>query len=335
MVQRSAEQIFREERQIQERASHTLLMILGVIFGGLAFGIPTFLQIHAEKYDALSTNYINEPYASGSNYVPLNVSEMVHDVTGPEGKAFFALSFISVVFLLMSYYPWKLVNVYVGQAAFGPTRLAQSLASIHHLAPPVGMLMVALIPVKARNANFGHLVCNVFHTVGAVGMIGGYIICELHCLFCHSHNKQRIPKDVRLKLGEWSARFALIFLCIVFAIGYIAFDAVNGIYIKTNIWDCADVYKVPTESDRILMSHNLTLLAKQVTISDAIIRNKEYLYNTASGMCLFVKRGSFWCECFAGVFMLWSIATVWYYCPERKVCDLLDALAQEKGDKKE
>lgn len=294
----------------QQKRAVTLLLV-GSISGFMGFLVSTIVGMHDYFINPLGTNYLGQPFPSGHNYKPQTVSEMVHDNSKPEGKAFFAFCLIGAVCILQSWYPWALRNVYEGDDPVVCITCGPAWANFRQFLPPMGMLLVACIPVTPPvNRSFGDKAVITCHTLGAVLMIGGYCLSEIHCLIWGG----KADGFMVFKKGEkfWRA----ILITIALSCG-VTFQVCGVLANKAVTWPCADVWLVPTEVDLLFVLKNNTLMEEALEISEAIHKNQMLLYNTAYGMCVWVKAGEFWFEVLAGVFMIFSLLCVWYYCPER------------------
>jgi hypothetical protein len=117
-------------------------------------------------------NSMGYNFNSGVPYWPSTVSELVMDTSTPSGKSFFGLSLIAAIFLLTSWYPWQLRNVYVDSTWLKFSRL---LLNIRTLLPPLGMFLVASVPTPhlgAANRSFGDSVTGVLHTFARYALYG-------------------------------------------------------------------------------------------------------------------------------------------------------------------
>jgi len=172
--------------------------------------------------------------------------------------------------------------------------------------------MVICIPVTPPSQrDFGEAFALWMHSLGAVAMIGGYGITELHCLVLAAATRER---DVFFKPGEWCLR--LLIVCLSLLCG-VAFQVCIVITEKTTHWPCADDWRLPSEDDLSFVAHNRSLRHLEVRIAEAIRNNRTLLYDTAYGECLWIKTGEFWFEVLAGFFMICSLWCIWYCALER------------------
>jgi len=304
--------------QLQKRA--VSLLFTGSVCGLAGFLTSAIIGIHKFCFTNLKENYLGQPFASGNNYRPLTVSEMVHDVSSPEGKAFYAFCLMGAICILVSWYSFELRNVYVGDTV-GFLGCLCSWPTVRHYLPPLGMLLVACIPVVPPvNRLFGDTIVILMHTLGAVFMIGGYCVAEIHCLFCSDNDSP--DEGVHFKPMEKLVR--TIFIALSLLCGLI-FEVCGIIAAKSATWTCADVWRVPTLAEVISLAGNPSTIYLATEASEAMRLNHKMLYNTASKGCLTVKALEFWFEVFAGFFMICNMLAIWYFCPERQL-DLPDKL---------
>merc|ERR550532_7336 len=72
-------------------------------------------------------------------------------------------------------------------------------------------------------------------------------------------------------------------------------------------------------SELDLLARNPALKQLEVQAAEAMRLNRKLLYDTAHGGCYVVKAGEFWFEVLSGVFMILSLLTIWFFCPERRI----------------
>jgi len=304
--------------QLQKRS--VSLLFTGSICGLAGFITSAVIGVHKLCFTALKQNYLGEPFASGNNYRPLTVSEMVHDTNSPEGKAFYAFCLMGAICILVSWYSFELRNVYVGDHK-GICGCLCSWPTLRHYLPPLGMLLVACIPVVPPvNRLFGDTLVITMHTLGAVLMIGGYCITEIHCLFFSTNDSP--DEGVHFKPGEKIVRAVLIFLSLFSGV---VFQVCGILASKSVKWTCADIWREPTLIEVTSLMANPNTIHLAVEASKAMKLEHKMLYNTASKGCLVVKELEFWFEVLAGFFMILNMLAIWYYCPERMI-DLPDKL---------
>lgn len=268
------------------------------------------------------------------SYFPATVSEMVHNTSSGAGKCFFAFCLIGGICMLMSWYPWQLRNVYVGDdlkvfgSWLGKTRgdkdVGPSLLMMRQFLPPVGIMLVACIPAPpAANREFTDTVSCVIHTVGATMSIGGYAFIELYTIFSKS---TAVVFDE--KRGEKQVRAVLIWSCLIAIVIFQLFGFLAGHADKLGIC-CEDVWQVPKPSDWQQVNAD-TEPGLRIEDEIAAAHSQKMLLRTASGTYLFLKFGEYMGEVFSGLFMLASHLAIWWYCPERHV-DLDEKLPDPEG----
>merc|ERR1719512_153640 len=79
--------------------------LLGFLFAG-------FLGVYRSTHEVHRRNFRGE--LMNHSYWPATVSEMVSDPFSPAGMVFFAFVVIGAMCMMLSWYPWHLVNVYIG-----------------------------------------------------------------------------------------------------------------------------------------------------------------------------------------------------------------------------
>jgi len=304
-----------------KRKRSVSLLFVGAMSGLLGFVFAGFLGMWKHFNDSeISYNYLGKPYESGHNYFPQTVSEMVHDPKSPSGKCFFAFCMIGAICIMISNYPYHLRNTYVGDdyCVFGV-----SLLSYRAFLPPIGMMLVACIrATPAPQASFADKITVLIHTFGAVIMIGGHAVFELHNI--HFSTKADI-KTLTEKLWRWAFLIGSVGSMIGFEIcGFLA-----GQLPKHGVC-CNDVWVIPTLHD-IQQSFNVSHPGIAVLDSYMHEKDKAVLVNTASGAILGVKLAEYWTEVFAGIFMILGHLTIWFYAPERKF-DLLEDIPDNVAD---
>lgn len=319
----------------QMRQRSEKLLFCGTICGLLGFFFAFWLGFW-EMAQNDEANYLGEPFASGHNYFPETVSEMVYDQDSPHGKCFFAFCLIGAIAIFQSWYPWELRNVYIGDDA----RILQHIVpddwwvvnflprwvTLRQFLPPVGMMIVACIPTTpAVNADARDKITVLLHTLGAVLMIGGYTVIELYTLF--------IAKNVHFHGGprghEFRSRFVIIVLCCNACFFFVFFGVLRALSNRLGLC-CPDTWKIPTLDDALhaLESTNLENRTRSdIYVKDLLYLGKQkyMLVDTASGAVRFVKAGEYFAEVLAGLFMIASHLCIWWYCPERHL-DLAEEL---------
>lgn len=321
-----------------QRVRSTSLLFVGALLGFIGFVFAAFLGFWQELEEASHRNFRAQPIGT---YFPATVSEMVYNSSSGSGKCFFAFVLIGGICMLMSWYPWALRNVYIGDDALllngwigndisGNPRGIKVLM-LRQFLPPLGIMMVACIPAPpAANRLFTDVVSSTVHTIGAVMAIGGYAFIELATLTIWSH-KVVLDTPINGKTHSWSERSVRLILigCCLFCI--VAFQ-VSGFLLghadKLGIC-CADEWQVPTSKDwDLLRAENEVGLKVEDEIAAA--NGKKLLLHTATGFYRVLKLSEYWFEVFSGLFMLASHLAVWFYCPERFI-DLNESLPDPDG----
>lgn len=287
------------------------LLLLGSLSAFAAFvGSATCVLMKFSKSKYRSNLLTGLPYASGNAYWPETVSESVSDSDSAAGKIFFTFSLIAGISLFMSWYPYNLRNVYTGPAAtFGGHMY---WITFRQYLPVVGLFMligVSVFPSKIAMETNGGLLCLSIHLTGAAMMFLGYMISEFKCMGLLGLS---LPKKVGRKYLDIEGPEKIlrqVFVMIMF-IAYLLFCLFEVLLVVQDPC-CADVwYGQGTWFNRTdpatgITTHHVLMTA---TVED-----------TASGLYLKYKMGAFFGECVAGVFLILSHLTIWYYCEERHV----------------
>mmetsp|Transcript_81791 Transcript_81791/g.207804 ORF Transcript_81791/g.207804 Transcript_81791/m.207804 type:complete len:355 (-) Transcript_81791:109-1173(-) len=288
-----------------ERKKCAALLFMGSIFGLLGFvfafiiGLMKFLNPHISEF--------HERFASGNGYFPATVSEMVHNPQDPAGKCVFAFEFIGAIFIFLSWYPWELRNVYIGDSHCVPVCKNLSWSMFRQFCPPCGMMLVATVTTTpfAQATQLDYF-CIAIHLTGAVMLFAGYAAVESHCLgFLHIKQHETMKKT--LKPREVSLRY----LCLVgIVICYVVFCTITAVVVlpleqwggKNDVWE-----------------------KRTITDERGFTFNKIVLVDTASGFVLWLKILSYVSEVACGLFLISSFLVIWYFCEERTT-DLNDEL---------
>lgn len=302
---------------------------LSMMATGSALGIVGFFIAAIGGYwNIFATNNLRSKLAgkfdSGEAYYPLTVSEMVSDPRSAAGKAFLAFEFCAAVFILGSWYPYELSNVYIGQRhkALRSWKGCPSWSTIRQFVPMIGLFLVAWVsttPVTRMQPS--DFVTNQIHILAATALFGGYILCEMVGLFVfHVH-------------GEGGTiRGAVIIGCAICAVTTIVLQFTYP-YAPASILPCQDEYTeytIGNLTDRLAMKGSngdpevyldARAYIESVSLAGGFSRSDPVtvLTNTAHGTCLFIKMLTFWSEVVAGVLGLGSHLIIWYYAPERKL----------------
>jgi len=232
-------------------------------------------------------------YPSGYGYFPSTVSEMVHDPADPAGKCFFAFELIGSIFIFVSWYPWELRNVYIGDDEEMFPGVSWVMA--RQFIPAPGMMIVATVsttPIaKARPIDF---ICIGIHLTGALLLFVGYVIIEGKTLGWGVFKRAQT-----LHINQAELRVRLLALSSLFG-WYCAFCAVQVVM-------CVLPPDMPG-NDRWSYED-----------SDGIKHNAKVLVDTAYGWFLYLKIFSYACEVICGVCLICNFLCIWYFAVERNI----------------
>lgn len=285
------------------RRRATSMLCLGAVFGMLGFLVAASLGMWL-TYQDRGLNLEGHPFPSGEAYWPSSVSEMVNDPTNPSGKCWMCFEVLAALSIWLSSYPWELRNVYVGGHLkfFG-------IPFLHWRAfvPPVGLLMVVLIPLSTRD-DFANSLATTIHLIGAVMMLGGHGLFEVYTL--------ARAEFVRIGRRERQLRWIWCVCCLVAGLGF----AICGQILEHSKGRlcCDDVWRIPTDNDIGSARANGH---PGLALRDAMAQESgvALLFDTASGTIMFLKYLRYWCEVAAGFSMIFGLITIWYFCPERRL----------------
>jgi len=274
------------EGQAQRRC--TSLLWMGSISGLLGFIFAFVLGFWAFVQPG-------EKFASGWGYFPPTVSEMVHDPSSPAGKCFFCFELIGAICIFQSWYPWELQSAYIGDEL--KTWFGVSWATCRQFFPPIGMMIVACVPTTpAAQATMPEQVTVMIHITGASMMFVGYILIEGKTL---SWGGFKCPPEY-VKIGYQELRVRKILLSGCF-FGFVSFVVFQALLLLPLGLSGEDRWEVKPGFSRV------------------------QLVDTASGLTLMFKVGSYAGEVIAGLFLIASHLSIWYHCHERKV-NLADSI---------
>jgi hypothetical protein len=298
------------------------MMSLGAMIGIVGFVIAAiggYWNISSEN--ANHANVAGHYYASGEAYYPLTVSEMVSDPRSSAGKAFLAFELAAAILILGSWYPYYLTNCYIGQRhkVLGNC----SWATFRQFIPMTGLFLVALVSVTpTTRMQPSDIVTNQIHILAATALFGGYIFCEMVCLFV-------MEEYVEVMKGR-CLRICVIAVCAIGAVTTIVLQFTYP-YMPTSVLPCQDEYEEYTIQNLTQFVQNMDpdyntgkhFTARQYIQSVALATKLSkadpvtVLTNTASGVCLHLKVITFWSEVVAGLCGFISHLVIWYYAPER------------------
>lgn len=323
-----------------QRIQAAALLLVGSLMGFLGFVFAAFLGFYYAMKQDKHQNFLDEPFEH--SYFSATVSEMVYNPKLAQGKVFFGFVLISSLSMMMSWYPWRLRNVWIGDDLklfggwCGQDRAGRprgiTVLMLRQFMPPIGMLLVATIPAPpGANREFTDQVSCIIHTIGAVMSIGGYAVIELYTLLW----ARQVVFDTsirgrRHRVPEKLARGILISMCLFCIVAFQICGVLQNRGDQLGIC-CNDVWEVPTEE-------NIAMLKARGHIGQALIdqianeKGEKMLLSTASGAFMVIKLCEYWFEVGSGLFMLASHLTIWYYCPERYIDlpeDLVDATGED------
>jgi hypothetical protein len=281
------------------------LILAGSVCGLLGFLFAGFLGIW-RFVEEVGHNFHGDTFPSGHNYWPQTVSMMVRDPSTPSGKCFFAFESIAAICILVSWYPWQLRNVYVGDDV---SWCGVRVLNMRTLLPPIGMILVSHIQVlPMAQRGFRDHVSGAIHGIGAVMMIGGYSIFELQCL---------LSKKAPMRGNERCIRWCLV-LCTLFC--GLCFGVIGATLANSEDLGicCMDVWRVPTIAD-IAKANGAR--HPGVAVKNMLARDDDRprLFDTAHGMALNLKMLEYFMEVMSGIFMILSHWVIWWHCPERQL----------------
>jgi len=320
------------------RLRSTSLLVVGATLGFLGFLFGAFLGFYKQMVENGPQNFLGQH--QNHSYFPATVSEMVYNTQSGGGKCFFAFVLIGGICMSLSWYPWNLRNVYIGddltilEGWLGTNNQGKprgiQLLTLRQMLPPIGIMLVACIPAPPQaNRQFTDKVSSIIHTMGAVMSIGGYAFIEVYTLLGDDLPvKFDTVKVYNKGWGEWRVRFVTI-LCCLFSIGaFQMFGLLCGQAKNLGIC-CEDVWEIPTQAELDILK---TQRGQGFYFEDEIAatHNTHLLKQTASGTFVLLKLGQYWFEVLAGLFMLYSHLVIWWYCPERHI-DLDEELPDPDG----
>lgn len=282
-----------------ERKRTAALLWLGSVFGLLGFlfafviGSMKFLNPESDE---------GHSFPSGRGYFPPTVSEMVHDPRDPAGKAFFAFEFLAALFIFISWYPWELGNVYMGDDEVACCGISWPM--LRQFIPAPGMMLVATVTsTPIAQANILDWFTITIHLTGAMMMFVGYVIVEGKTLGWGGFTMP--ATNVRIEGFERHIRV----LCL------------NGVC----FWYCTF----------FALQIFLGIPGLPVCCNDKWQKNmtthKVVLVDTASGPLLMLKVLSYVSEVICGLSLICSHLCIWYYCKERHI-DLAEELVDLFAD---
>lgn len=334
----------------RSRKGAAMLLFVGSLSGFLGFlfaALLGFLKFGILNTEPAQKGPDGKPFASGQNYFPATVSEMVYNRDAPAGKVFFGFELIASIAILVSWYPLNLQNVYMdNDKTFWFTGVSWS--TLRQFLPSIGMMIVASIPeTPMERALLPDRITVWVHTVGAVMAIGGYVWIEAKTLLhfgaldhllkfreaqmtekatesnstksastaispyaAHVDHARLSPKELKVR---WLFMFISMGSLIFFEIfSFLRFNGHRFGICCYDDWHKPSPEDIKDAHDRLDLPH---LLAMQIAQDEG----RNILYNTASGWGLAIKQLSFWCECISGLCLIANQLAIWWFCGERKV----------------
>jgi hypothetical protein len=251
----------------------------------------------------------NVSYASGNGYWPETVSESVSDPNSAAGKIFFAFCLMAALFLILSWYPYCLRNVYTGPATLWCDCMYWS--TFREYVPTTGLLMlmgVSVFPTAVAKQTNGGIICLCIHLTGAAMMFMGYMLVEFKTMEMFGmHMPVKVAKSY-LDI-EGPEKCLRVICAIGMAFFYCLFCLFEVLLVVQNPC-CGDVWMPAGESYQTLNPDGNMVWHVLPTAT---------VNNTASGTYFWYKVGAYTGECVAGIFLILSHYVIWFYCEERHV----------------
>jgi len=288
-----------------ERKKTAALLFFGAVMGLFGF-LFAFLIGFLKFADPLVSEY-HRHFPSGWGYFPATVSEMVHDPEDPAGKCFAAFASIGAMFIFLSWYPWRLRNVYMGDSNTIWCSENLSWMMFRQFIPPTGMMLVAGVTTTPfAQASMLDDICLGIHLTGALMFFAGFCTVEAVSV---GWGPFPLPEVSRRTIGKFELRLrraavtGVIFFysvfCLLQGVLLLPLDTASG---HTDVWRpkvAYDEFGWP--------------------------RRKMTLLDTATGFVLALKIASYVSEVLGGLLLIASHLIIWGFCNERFV-DLTDEL---------
>lgn len=283
------------------------LLLIGAISAGVAFlgaAVCTTMEYFKPKYRW--NMELGIKYASGNGYWPETVSESVSDANSAPGKIFYTFSLLAGLALLISYYPYNLRNCYTG-----PAKIFHLVywSTFRQFIPVYGLFMligVSVYPSAVAQETNGGMLCLGIHLLGASLMFMGYMLCEFKCMEMFGFTLPHTVSQKYLDIVGWQRRIRQVCSALMFAF-YCLFLIFEGLIMIQNPC-CADEWLSAGEW------YNRTAPNGQIV---QMVLERATVLNTAKDWYLVYKFCAYWSECLAGVCLIYSHITIWYYCEER------------------
>lgn len=276
----------------------------GALCAFLGSSVCVLMEFIKPKYK--KNVMLNLSYPSGNAYWPETVSESVSDSNSAAGKIFYTFSLIAGIFLLISWYPYSLRNVYTG-----PAKMWGGLywASFRQYCPVLGLFMllgVSVYPSKIAAETNGGMLCLAIHLIGASMMFTGYMLCEFKTLEVKPF---RMPMKINRCYLDITGfeRGVRVFLVVTMFFFYVAFLVFEVLMMVVPVCCCDEWLKEGDWYNRTAPNGKTT----QHVLDEATV------INTASGTYLAFKFCAYWSECLAGICLIMSHYVIWFYCEER------------------
>jgi len=235
-------------------------------------------------------------------YFPPYISELCSDQLDPAGKIFWAFELISSIMIFMSWYPWELRTVYLGDDT---TVLGVSWTMWRQYLPATGLMIIACVPTPPlAQADVLDWICICVHFSGLLMHFIGYVAVETYTMWwAFGQGKASMHRF------EVATRTALLYT--IFA-EYCLFAFLMMLVVLPELFPeytlayepcCRDVWEVISDSKT----------------GKPLFNGKRQLTNTATGWFLVIKMLCFAVQIAAGAALFKSMFAIWWYCDERQV----------------
>mmetsp|Transcript_51799 Transcript_51799/g.138661 ORF Transcript_51799/g.138661 Transcript_51799/m.138661 type:complete len:336 (-) Transcript_51799:142-1149(-) len=281
-----------------------------LLFFGSVMGLCGFLFAFLIGFLKFTNPFMSEyhrQFPSHWGYFPATVSEMVHDPEDPAGKCFAAFASIGATFIFLSWYPWRLRNVYMGDSITIWCSHNLSWMMFRQFIPTTGMMLVASVTTTPfAQATMLDNICLGIHLTGALMFFAGYCLVEAVAL---GWGPFPLPEVSRRTMGSLEIRLRKSVVTAIIAF-YSVFCVLQGVLL------------LPLDT-----AHGHADQWRQKVAYDefGFARKKMLLLDTATGFVLFLKIASYTSEVLGGLLLIASHLIIWGFCNERYV-DLYDEL---------
>lgn len=256
---------------------------------------PICFEIGRAFRSPLAKNFLGQQYASGNNFWPRNLSQMVSDPNIAHGQTNQFLMIFGSVCWLISRYPWVFNNVRM------PGR--SGMMGCQAILPAAGLVGLAIVPIYLGPTEADHhWYANGIHAITTAVAFASYILVELYRLLTGA---SMIKSAMELRQRWMWLVISLVSIVIYFTADFAVSS--SGIC-------CSDEYRRPTtaESQAALSSDHVQDYTPRMLVD--LLGLRPMLFNTASGQLYTLKLVEFWSETAAVAALLGSVLTVWYYC---------------------